>query len=286
MPNRAKGVKVLAPAKINLSLEILGKRPDGYHEIRSLMQGISLFDILRIEFGSKGLEIHCPGHPELENDGNLIRLAVRALEEEIDRPLSFTIRLIKRIPIGGGLGGGSSDAAAVLSKINQLLGSPVQPERLRSLAAQIGSDVPFFLYKQTALALGRGEQIEPWPGFPIWWYILVCPAFSISTSWAYDQVKLPLTPKKETINIERLKERGEIPGKDRFKNDLEESVLPSFSVLKEIKQALLDQGCLQALMSGSGSTVFGIWEDQAKASLAFHVLKRQGWGKVFIARGL
>ncbi|MBA4394743.1 MAG: 4-(cytidine 5'-diphospho)-2-C-methyl-D-erythritol kinase [Desulfobacca sp.] len=286
MPIPPKGLKVLAPAKINLTLEILGKRSDGYHEIRSLMQRISLFDLLWIEAGSDGLEVHCPGHPELENDGNLISRAIRLLEKEIDRPLSFTIRLMKRIPIGGGLGGGSSDAAAVLSNINLLLGSPVQPEHLGALAAQAGSDIPFFLNNRTALALGRGERIVPWPAFPVWWYVLICPAFSISTSWAYSQVKLPLTPGKETINIDRLKERGEIPGKDRFKNDLEENVLPSFPILKEIKQALLDQRCLQALMSGSGSTVFGIWEDRVKAAQAFHNLKRQGWGKVFLVKGL
>jgi 4-diphosphocytidyl-2-C-methyl-D-erythritol kinase len=281
-----KGLKVLAPAKINLILEILGKRPDGYHEIRSLMQPISLFDILWIEARSEGSVVHCPGHPELENDHNLIRRAIGLLEKEIGSPLSFTIRLIKRIPIGGGLGGGSSDAAAILSNINRLLKSPVQPERLGALAAQVGSDVPFFLNNHTALALGRGERIEPWPAFPVWWYVLICPKFSISTSWAYSQVKFPLTPENETINIERLKEQRQIPGKDLLKNDLEKSILPAFPILREIKQALLEQGCQQALMSGSGSTVFGIWETQTRAAQAFHYLKRQGWGKVFLAKGL
>lgn len=282
----AKGLKILAPAKINLTLEILGKRSDGYHEIRSLMQPISLFDILWIKAGSEGLEVLCPGHPELENDDNLIRRSIGLLEKEIGRPLALTIRLIKRIPIGGGLGGGSSDAAAVLSNLNLLLGRPVEPERLETLAAQVGSDVPFFLNNQTALALGRGEQIKPWPTFPLWWYVLICPGFPIATSWAYSQVKFPLTQGKETINIERLKERGEIPGKDRFKNDLEEIIQPAFPILGKIKQALLEQGCLQALMSGSGSTLFGIWEAKHQAGEAFKQLKRQGWGKVFMARGL
>lgn len=282
----AKGFKILAPAKINLFLEVLGKRADGYHEIRSLMQPISLFDIIRVEAGHGDTAIRCPGYPELENEDNLIIRAVHLLEKETARPLNLFIRLIKRIPPGGGLGGGSSDAAAVLSGLNHLLSNPVGPERLRNLAAQLGSDIPFFLNKGTALAFGRGEQIEPWPSFPTWWYVLIFPGFPISTPWAYGQVKIPLTQNKKTINIKNLTEQGEIPEKEGFKNDLEEFIQPSFPILGKIRQALLEQGCFQALMSGSGSTVFGIWRDKQKAGEAFKRLKRQGWGRVFIARGL
>ena len=279
-------LKIFAPAKLNLTLEILGRRPDGYHEIRSLMQPVSLYDILWLQYGQDKLAVHCPGHPELETEDNLICRAVRLLEKEISRPLTWTIRLLKRIPVGGGLGGGSSDAATVLFALNRQLGGPVEPERLAVLAAKIGSDVPFFLQKGTALALGRGERIIPWPNFPPWWYVLICPDFPVSTSWAYSRVKLPLTEKTETSNIISLRERGEIPGKDEFRNDLEAGVLPDFPQLLKMKEALLKQGCLQALMSGSGSTIFGIWDDQDGAAQAFHALKGQGWGKVFIVRGL
>ena len=286
----SKGIKIQAPAKVNLFLEILGKRTDGYHEIRSLMQPIRLFDTLWIEAGSKGPTIHCPTHPELENESNLVLRAIHLLEKELDRSLPFSVRLIKKIPIGGGLGGGSSDSAAVLTGINQLLGEPIQPERLLELAAQIGSDVPFFLSNQTALASGRGERIEPWPDFPSWWYVLIYPGFSISTSWAYSQVKFPLTRGEKTINIERLKASKDINeairGKDWLKNDLEEFVRPFFPIIEKIKKALLEQGCFQALMSGSGSTVFGIWETKKKAQEGFFHLKQQGWGDVFLVRGL
>lgn len=286
MPIPLQKNKILAPAKINLSLELLGKREDGYHELRSLMQPISLFDFLWIEERPGGFELHCPGHPELETEANLIGQAIRLLEEELGHPLSFTVRLLKRIPVGGGLGGGSSNAAAILSYINKLLEEPIGTQRLGALGARLGSDVPFFLNKGTALAQGRGECIEPWPSFPAWWYVLVCPEFPISTSWAYSQVKFPLTPGKETINIKSFQQRREIPEKDRFRNDLEEFVLPAFPMLKAIKQALKDQGCLQALMSGSGSTVFGIWENKEKAGQAFHQLRKQNWGKVFLVKGL
>lgn len=286
MPIPVQKYKLLAPAKINLTLELLGKREDGYHELRSLMQPISLFDFLWIEETAGGFELHCPGHPELENDDNLVVRAIRLLEKELARPLSYIVRLYKRIPAGGGLGGGSSNAAAILSYINKALGEPMPPQWLGALGARLGSDVPFFLNKGTALAQGRGERLEPWPAFPAWWYVLVCPEFPISTSWAYSQVKFPLTPGKETINIESFQQRREIPEKDRLRNDLEEFVLPAFPMLRTIKQALKDQGCLQALMSGSGSTVFGIWENKDKAGQAFHQLRKQNWGKVFLVKGL
>jgi 4-diphosphocytidyl-2-C-methyl-D-erythritol kinase len=281
-----RGLKILAPAKVNLFLAILGKRADGYHEIRSLMQSISLFDIIRIEAGDGNTTIQCPGYPELENEDNLIIRAVHLLEKETALRLALSIRLQKRIPPGGGLGGGSSDAAAVLSELNRLQENPIRSGRLGALAGQLGSDVPFFLNKGTAMASGRGEQIDPWPYFPSWWYILIFPGFSISTTWAYSQVKIPLTEEKKIFIISNLKKGREFSEKERFKNDLEEFIFPSFPVLGKIKKALLEQGCFQALMSGSGSTVFGIWQDRQKACEAFKQLKKQGWGKVFLARGL
>jgi 4-diphosphocytidyl-2-C-methyl-D-erythritol kinase len=286
MENTTKGIKIEAPAKVNLFLEILGKRADGYHEIRSLIQPIRLFDTLWIEAGSNGPEIHCPDHPELENESNLVLRTLRLLEKELSRPLPLSVRLQKKIPIGGGLGGGSSDSAAVFLGVNRLLGEPIQVKRLRALASQIGSDIPFFITNKTALILGRGEQIEIWPMFPSWWYVLIYPGFSISTSWAYHQVKFPLTRGEKTINIKRLKANKDKPGKDWIKNDLEEVVRPFFPIIGKIKEALLAQGCVQALMSGSGSTVFGIWETKKTAQEAYLHLKKQGWGEVFLARGL
>jgi 4-diphosphocytidyl-2-C-methyl-D-erythritol kinase len=282
-----KAFKLLAPAKVNLTLEILGKRVDGYHEIRSLMQSVTLFDTLWVETGFDRSQLRCPGHPELENENNIIMAALRLLENELGGPLNLFIRLKKRIPIGGGLGGGSSDAAALLSGVNHLLGDPISPDRLSFLASRLGSDVPFFLNKGSALATGRGEFLQSRPSIPSWWVILIYPGFPVSTTWAYSQVKFPLTEKKKLYNILRLTYRGKpVEGLDRLINDLEDFVLPSFPILGTIKKALLDSGCQQALMSGSGSTVFGIWEDKKTAGQAFRQLKRQNWGQVFLARGL
>jgi 4-diphosphocytidyl-2-C-methyl-D-erythritol kinase len=282
-----KGLKILAPAKVNLTLEILGKRADGYHEIRTLMQPISLFDTLWIEPGHGDTVLCCPGHPDLENPNNLILKAVRLLEQELAFPLKLSLRLRKRIPIGGGLGGGSSDAAALLWGVNHGLGAPLPPDRLMALASRLGSDIPFFLNKGAALASGRGERIEPRPGLPPWWVILIYPGFPVSTAWAYGQVKLPLTEHQKSYNFIRLKyKEGPVPGLEHLVNDLEPFVLPAFPILNTLKTALRASGCQQALMSGSGSTVFGIWEDKIEAARAFRRLKKERWGQVFLTRGL
>jgi 4-diphosphocytidyl-2-C-methyl-D-erythritol kinase len=282
-----KGIKLLAPAKVNLTLEILRKRPDGYHELRSLMQPISLFDTLWIKPGYDKSRLICPEHPELENGNNLILKALGLLENELGEPINLTIRLKKRIPIGGGLGGGSSDAAALLDGLNDLFGRPVPQLILAQMASRIGSDVPFFLIKGPALATGRGEILQPHPLIPGWWIILIYPGFPISTAWAYSQVKFPLTQKKKPYNILGFTYGGEpVEGLEGLYNDLEPFVLPSFPILGTIKKNLLAFGCRQALMSGSGSSVFGIWEDNFRAVQAFRQLKRQNLGQAFLVKGL
>ena len=275
----------MSPAKINLTLEILGKRGDGYHEIRSIMQRIRLYDVISIRPSPGKGDFTCPGHPELENKDNLILKALHWLEKELGRPLPLSITLKKRIPVGGGLGGGSSNAATILSAVNQFTGNQVPQKRLLALASQIGSDVPFFLVKKPALAGGRGELLDPWPNFPKWWFVLIYPGFSVSTSWAYNRVKIPLTKEKKLPNINQLKQRGAIPPFHRLENDLEEVVLPAFPILKHIQKALRKEGCQRALLSGSGSVMFGIWENGLRAREAYGRLKKQGWGEVFLAQG-
>ena len=280
-----KGIKLLAPAKVNLILTLIAKREDGYHEIQTLMQRIRLFDTLILRKNPKGPFVRCPEYPELAGEANLMTKALRLLEKELDRPLPIEVELKKKIPLGAGLGGGSSDAAAILLKVNDLLGNRISPTRLMEIGTRLGSDIPFFLLKKTALGQGRGEVLEPWTDFPKWWYVLVYPGFPVSTAWAYSQVKIPLTKIKKLTNVNRLNGKEQIPEAGRFRNDLEKFVLPAFPILKEIKKALLRQGCRQALMSGSGSTLFGIWEDEAEARKAFRALNNRGWGQVFLARG-
>jgi 4-diphosphocytidyl-2-C-methyl-D-erythritol kinase len=285
-PRISVEIVIRTPAKLNLFLEVLGKRRDGYHSLRSLIQPINLFDTLTIKPISQGLTFRCPGHPDLENESNLVIKAVKIMEKELNRPLSLSIRLKKKIPIGAGLGGGSSNAASTLLGINRLLGNPVPVRGLEVLAARIGSDVPFFLTRVTTLVSGRGEILKPWPDFPSYWYVLICPGFSVSTAWAYSQVKFPLTGMRKTINIKRLKTKGLSAGDTFLFNDLEEVVSPFFPRLGRIKKALQNQGCFQALMSGSGSTMFGLWKEEKPAREAYRFLKNQKWGEVFLARGM
>jgi 4-diphosphocytidyl-2-C-methyl-D-erythritol kinase len=280
------GFQLKAPAKVNLRLKVLGKRADGFHEIETIMQRIGLWDIIRVEPTARGLEIRCPGFPDLEGKKNLIWQAVRLLEEEGKKRLSFRIYLKKRIPLGAGLGGGSSDAAAILSGINDFLGGPVSAGRLTELAGGLGSDIPFFLTRQTSLARGRGEILEPLPNFPVWWYVLIYPGFPLATRWVYQEVKIPLTEKKQYINIKSLKTGPIGLGPDFLENDLEKAVLAHYPHLSRIKEALLAQGSLGALMTGSGSTIFGLWREKRAAVEAFHHLRRGTWGNVFIAPGL
>jgi 4-diphosphocytidyl-2-C-methyl-D-erythritol kinase len=275
-----------APAKINLRLKILGKRADGYHEIEPLMQPIGLWDTIRLQPRDRGVEMVCPGHPELAGGENLVVKALKILGEELGRSLSFRVHLTKRIPWGAGLGGGSSDAAAVLKGVNDRLGRPVVPERLSQLAAQLGSDVPFFLLEQTAWARGRGERLEPAPGWPAWWVVLVCPGFPLSTAWAYERVKIPLTKKNKRTIIKSLKITPGLPPAAFLENDLEEAVFPHYPVLADLKEALRRLGAAGALMTGSGSTVFGLWENKAAAARAARALQEEGWPQVLLTRGL
>jgi 4-diphosphocytidyl-2-C-methyl-D-erythritol kinase len=275
-----------APAKINLRLKILGKRADGYHEIETLMLRIGLWDTIRLEPLNQGIELVCPDHPELAGGENLVVKALKSLAEELGRSLAFRVHLTKRIPWGAGLGGGSSDAAAVLQGVNDRLGRPVAPERLSQLAAQLGSDVPFFLLEQAAWARGRGERLEPAPGWPAWWVVLVCPGFYLSTAWVYEQFKISLTKKKKGTIIKSLKITPGLSPAEFLENDLEEAVFPHYPILADIKEALRRLGAAGVLMTGSGSTVFGLWENKAAATRAVRALQEEGWPQVLLARGL
>lgn len=275
-----------APAKINLRLKILGKRTDGYHEIETLLQRIGLWDTLRLQPRDRGVELVCPKNPELAGPENLAVKALDRLSAEIGRPLPFRIHLTKRIPWGAGLGGGSSDAAAVLKGVNDWLGRPVSLDRLSRLAAQLGSDVPFFLLEQTAWARGRGERLDPAPGWPAWWVVLVFPGFPLATAWVYGRLKIPLTKKNKPIIIKSLKIDPGLPPAAFWENDLEQAVFPHYPVLAGLKEALRRQGAAGALMSGSGSTVFGLWKNKAAAARAARDLRDQGWPHVFLVRGL
>ncbi len=279
----AKALTIFAPAKVNLCLHVLGRRPDGYHELATLMQPLSLGDYLKVRLGGEGLSLSC-NDPALCGD-NLVLAAARAFFQAVELEPSAEFALQKNIPVAAGLGGGSSDAAAALLALNALHGSPLTPERLWQLARNLGADVPFFLGGVTALCSGIGDVVEPWPDFPLWDYVLVNPRFGLSTARIYQEFDLQWTNGSGITKISRPPGNPD-PGLAFMVNDLERVALRDESVLGDIKEALAGSGASGCLMSGSGPTVFGVFAGPAQAKEAARRLRQEGRWWVRACRGV
>jgi 4-diphosphocytidyl-2-C-methyl-D-erythritol kinase len=248
-------MKILSPAKINLTLEILGKRPDGFHELATWMLPVGLYDSIEIE--PAALPSFQSNVPELDEDpSNLVTRAADLFNRTASIDMAYAIRLEKKIPIGAGLGGGSSNAAATLRLLNELHNTRFRPEELELLAAKLGSDVAFFIAGRSAWCSGRGERIEPRLFPEDLWVCLFKPGFGISTAGvygAYAQLELGRKHGKEI----------ETPW-GKLRNDLEQAVLPKYLFLGLVKDWLNQQPeSAFALMSGSGSTMFAIVRGQS-----------------------
>jgi len=266
----ARALRVRCPAKINLGLWILGRRPDGYHEIDTIMQSVALEDELTLEESAGGLTLTTRGLPIPNGTPNLLHKAWSLLSEK--RSISRGVRalLTKRIPVGGGLGGGSSDAAGFLLGVNRLLDLDLEEGAIHSIAARIGSDVPFFLRGGTARATGRGEQVRHLCPAPPAWVVLATPPLAVSTTWAYGRAKIALTPGGAGASmLAAAIERRDWPAiASHLHNDFEDVVLPEFGVVARLRRVLEESGVLGSLLSGSGSTVFGLARTQEEAQLA------------------
>jgi 4-diphosphocytidyl-2-C-methyl-D-erythritol kinase len=252
-------MQLLAPAKINLSLQILRRREDGWHEIDTLMAPISLCDELTIEPNDAGLSFSSDDPALPAGEENLVVQAARAFFVEVKEEPRVRIMLRKKIPQGAGLGGGSSDAASTLLGLNQLHGGKVSPVRLTSLAATLGSDVPFFLTKGAARCRGRGEIVEPATSLPALSLLLLKPAFGIPTPWAYQQWR-------DSRELPDVDYEPQAVGELTLQNDLERPVFEKYIFLARMKGWLREQPeVAAALMSGSGSTLFAVLLDAAEA---------------------
>lgn len=268
--NNSKHSLVLqAPAKLNLCLYVVGRRSDGYHELLSLMCCVALYDRLQLHIGASADQIRCD-HPEVPVDETNLALKAVSLfnqvlgDETKIRPQHVSIDLTKQIPVGGGLGGGSSDAAAVLKGLNRYHGHPFERERLMALAVSLGADVPFFVDRRPAVASGIGEQLEPYLGLPSLGALLVYPDFGISTAEVFKNLRLGLTKSKKKLRYLPFK-NGKFSANHHLHNDLEAGVIRRWPVIAKIKKMLQDQGAIGSLMTGSGSTVFGLFRDEAAA---------------------
>lgn len=275
---KAPALTLKAPAKINWSLFVLGRRPDGYHDIRSLMQRIGLYDTLTFSESAAAGALTLAADMDLPPEQNLVYRAALLLREQAGIREGAAITLTKEIPSGAGLGGGSSDAAATLTGLNLFWGLGLSATELKELGGRLGSDVPFFFDGPLALAEGRGELLTPLPIERSRTLLVVKPAVSIETAWAYRELSTTsafgdLTKGAATVNniqliYEALKagDSGRLAG--LLRNDFETVVFNRYSVVGELRQALRDRGAAAALMSGSGSAVFGLFEDRQSAERA------------------
>lgn len=252
-------MKVLAPAKINLFLEVKNRRPDGYHNLESVMHTVSLYDEITLAPQRSGLTLVCSRKDLPTDERNLAMKAAVALKKKLGVSAGARITLKKRIPLGAGLGGGSSDAAAVLKGLLALWKKELPPRELNSLAASIGADVPFFLTGGTAIARGIGDRITPLRNVQPALFLLIYPGFGVSTPWVYKHLSFPLTRKQKITRMKAQLASGFPPrmwGRHLF-NRLEEVVFPQYPGIRHVKDLLHDLGC-HSLMSGSGSTIFGL----------------------------
>jgi len=266
------------PAKINLRLEILKKREDGYHNIRSIIIPITLFDTLILNLIPKQIIIESNSSQIPLDENNLAYKAAEAIKKIVNEDFGARIRIIKRIPIGAGLGGGSSDAAGVFLSLNKLLDLNLSNVELNNMASKIGADVPFFLYRRNAISKGIGEKLEDFTLATDIYLVLVYPNFPISTAWAYS--KIDLTKVYNNINIPKIfYSINTIVS--LLSNDLEKVVITKYPEIGEIKQILMDEGALASLMSGSGSSVFGVFSNKKKSLKAFKKLRVNNKWSVF-----
>ena len=270
-------MRVLAPAKVNLFLRIVGRRADGYHLLDSLMAPVSLYDEIEITTGRTGgteqhIWVTCDDPTIPTDQSNLAYRAASLLCQEAGIGVHITIALQKNIPAGAGLGGGSSDAAAVLKALNQELSLGLNTVHLCRLAAQLGADVPFFVPCEVARVGGIGEVLTPLPPPPQRWLVIVVPAFSVSTPWAYqrfDELQLDSVGlKSREIDWTPPVGAKQWPDTALLVNDLEQAVLPEYPLLADRKKQLSVLGAEVALMSGSGSAVFGVFAKQEDATQA------------------
>jgi len=259
-------VKLKAFAKINLSLRVLSLRDDGFHNLESLMQSVSLCDYVTVEFAASGIEVTCDDPRVPVGPKNIAYKAAEKLLGMSDEVSGVRVHIEKRIPMAAGLAGGSADAAAVLFGLNSLIPrtSQLTPKKLLDLGGQIGSDVSFCLTGGICLVEGRGEKVtqqEPWPKT---YFILVKPDFEVSTKWAYEEFDKMFLPKADAPLAH-----------NEGKNYLELPVIGKFPEIGRIKEKLLALGCSEAQMSGSGPTVFGVVNKRADAEVILEKIKKE-----------
>ncbi len=271
-------IQLKALAKINLGLDVLRRREDGYHEVKMIMQTINLYDELEIrKVKQPGIQVKTNLYYLPTNENNLVHKAAKLLMEEFRIRDGICIQLQKKIPVAAGMAGGSSDGAAVLWGINQMYGLGLSRRGLMERGVKLGADVPYCVLRGTALAEGIGEKLRTLPSMPKCYLLIAKPGISVSTRFVYENLHAnDLRPEQHPdvdAMIEALEKKDLALLGSRMGNVLEEVTIPAHPVIREIKTCMMEAGALGAMMSGSGPTVFGIFENQARARKAFRAVK-------------
>lgn len=277
-----------SPAKLNLRLDVLGKRPDGYHELLMLMERIDLEDEIEIKVVEKGISLSCDDSSIPEGDANIAFRAIKEILAYSSRNVGVEVKIKKQIPIASGMGGGSSNAATVIKGVNQLLKLKLPKEKLMVIGAKLGADVPFFLFEGPAIASGIGDQLKKVKKIPKMSLVVVNPGIPVSTEWVYKSLNVNGNGNGHNGNGKPQ----EIPNtfntkKDVVKilnNDLEKVTIKEFPIIAEIKKLLLSHGALASQMTGSGPTVFGIFPDRASMDKAISKIEARGGARWKIFR--
>ncbi|MBT3181623.1 MAG: 4-(cytidine 5'-diphospho)-2-C-methyl-D-erythritol kinase [Deltaproteobacteria bacterium] len=281
-----KKIEVKAPAKVNTLLRVIGKRPNGYHDLEMVMVPLSLADELTLTSIPSGIEISVDGQSDdgMLGEKNLAYRAAVAFKEAACIKDGVRIDLKKRIPVAAGLGGGSSDAASVLIGLNDLWGTGWSPDQLAGLGVKLGADVPFFCYQAPAYVEGIGDIVTPYTSFPNLSFLLINPNFAVSTPWVYQQIDLELTQNRSDARV-RPQFQAFSDVLLNLHNDLEVVTIESFSEIARIKDMLMKFGAAGALMSGSGPTVFGVFENRILRDEALTAMPKNNC-RFFAAEGI
>lgn len=282
-------MRLRAMAKINLGLDVIRKREDGYHEVRMIMQTIRMYDVLDIRKKQNpgiSLSTNLPYVPSDER--NLVYKAAKLLMDEFDIKEGLSMRLSKSIPVAAGMAGGSSDAAAAFVGVNRLFRLGLSQEELMERAVRIGADVPYCIMRGTALAEGIGEKLTPLSAMPEGYVLIGKPGINVSTKTAYENLKLDAVEKRPDIDgmIQDIQNKDLYSMTEKMVNVFEPGLMEKYPVIREIRDFMEERGALKAMMSGSGSTVFGIFDSKEKMNAAAAALRKTGLAKTVFAAGI
>ena len=283
LSKRKKYCRIQAPAKINLFLKVTGKRDDGYHDLVTWMQKLEISDEIELELdGSRGIRLRCDDQNLPVGDDNLVVKAARAFfaAAGVDPGTGLCIRLTKRIPVAAGLGGGSSDAGAVIRGLNSLYAEVLNQDQCIDMARKIGADVPFFVTDYASvLASGIGDVMKPLPSLVGYRVLLVNPGFHVSTAWVFEKFRLTRPVKESKLSCFKSPEISSLHLED-LQNDLEEVTFGKYPEVMSIRDSLRDSGAALAMMSGSGPTVYGLFSEDVDSNIQDVVVDfRNRYGK-------